>query len=136
MGRRRGRVKGNGSASILFGTESWSGGVVECWKKDFPEYRTHEAQERDLLSSFRISEISLSIPSQYSNTPILQHSRNLRTGFWPLLGGKSKPRPPSVDSLLRSCASANAEDKSGRNCGQKDHPHQCRDKSRTKDAGQ
>ncbi|MBL7213920.1 MAG: STAS domain-containing protein, partial [Desulfobacteraceae bacterium] len=35
-------------------------------------------------------EIFLSIPSHYSSTPILQHSRNLKAGFWPPFRGQIK----------------------------------------------
>jgi hypothetical protein len=75
---------------------------VECWKKDLPEYWTHEAQERNLLNSFPdFRDFSFnSVPLlQHSNTPTLPE---LKAGFWPPFRGKSKPRLLGVDSLLGS----------------------------------
>ncbi len=61
---------------------------MECWKKDLPEYWTHEAPEGNLLSSFpdfrdfSFNSIPLLSPSRKvyepeASTPILSPSRRI-----------------------------------------------------------
>jgi hypothetical protein len=61
----------------------------------------HARLKRDRFClAFRVFNNLLSIPDNYSSTPLLKHSHELRAGFWPPSSGlQTKPRPLGVDSL-------------------------------------